>query len=194
MKINKYLLIIATVLISMSLLAGVFLYFNSEETAEAQSIVSYQTITLEDGTTPYSATTYSSGVLVGYYGLVQLQSYGVMTTAMAAGNFTVTAQFSNEPVGCASVDATTGWFNAREYSPYVAESLVVVGSAGAYTNTVTSTVTSGVLTMGVLTPTMILSNTVMARELESLGRCFRVRMEGHALFTPTVHIRLVNRQ
>lgn len=193
MKINKYLLLIATVLISVSLLVGVFLYFDSEETVEAQSVVSYQTITLEDGTTPYSATTYSDATLVGYYGLIQLQAYGEMTTAMSSLNFTVTAQFSNEPVACASVDATTGWFNAREYVPYVDQSSTVIAS-GEETVTVTSTVTSGVLTMGVLTPTMILSNTVMAREIETLGRCFRVRMEGHALFTPTVHIRLVNRQ
>lgn len=186
----RYLLLIATVLLAASLLTGVYVYFGNEKEAQAQSVVSYQTITLEDGTDVYTETTYSSAVLVGYYGLVQIHAYGEMTYT---DNFTLTPYFSNEPVGCASVDATTGWFLAQEYVPYVNQSSVVVAS-GEETQTVTTTVTTGAMTQGTLTVTMIASNTVMAREVSVLGRCFRVKMEGPALFTPTVHVRLVNRQ
>lgn len=187
----RYLLLIATVLLAASLLTGVYVYFGNEKEAQAQSVVSYQTITLEDGTTPYTETTYSSAVLVGYYGVVQIHAYGEMTLT---DNFTVTPYFSNEPVGCASIDATTGWFVTREHVPYVNQSSVIVGSSAWETTTVTTTVTTGAMTEGTLTVTMIASNTVMGREVDVLGRCFRVKMEGPANFTPTVYIRLVNRQ
>lgn len=191
MKINKYLLLIATVLIAVSLLTGVLWYVGDEKEAQAQNIVSYQTITLEDGTDKYLMTTYSDGVLVGYYGLVQIQAAVVMTYMDA---MTVTPMFSNQPVGCASVTSPTGWFEAEEYVPYVNESRVVIAS-GEETVTVTSTVTSGVVTQGVVTYTFsVLTTTAKGREVPALGRCFRLKMEGPPVFTPTVYIRLVNRQ
>ena len=193
MKINKYLLLIAIVLISVSLLAGVLAYFGNEKEAQAQSVVSYQTIALEDGTDQYLMTTYSDGVLVGYYGVVQIQAVGVMTYTDA---MTITPQFSNQPVGCTSVTSPTGWFDAETYVPYVNQSRVVIAS-GWETVSVTSTVTSGVMTYSVLTHTFsvpVTTTVAKGREVPVLGRCFRVRMEGPPIFTPTVFIRLVNRQ
>ena len=193
MKVNKYLLIIATVIISMSLLGGVYVYFGNGREAQAQSIVSYQTTTLEDGTTGYTETTYTSGSLVGYYGLVQIHAVATLTDT---NTITMTPQFSNEPVSCASINATTGWFDAIEHTPYVATSSVVVAS-GAETETVTTTVTSGSLTEGDVTVQLIMaSGTVEGREALALGRCFRVKMEAAPgyTFTPTVYARMVNRQ
>jgi hypothetical protein len=139
---------------------------------DAASVVGYQTVEVEDGSTVYTQTSYTGGYLAGAFGVVQIQAYAVVS---GTGYFTATPQFSNEPVACSSVDATTGWFDAVSY---VADTTTTSG---------TTTVTEGSIT-----PQLVLSATVAGREVDVLGRCLRLKMEGASYFTPTIYVRMVN--
>lgn len=79
---------------------------------DRDSIISYQTVTLFDGSTPYSDTQYSTAYLGA--GFAHLQIHAIQATAITTQVITYTPQFSLEPVGCGAI--TAGWFGAGTWS------------------------------------------------------------------------------
>lgn len=79
--------------------------------AKADTVISYQTVTLFDGKTAYTDTQYSSGYLGA--GFAHVQIHVSQTTISPTEVITYTPQFSLQPVGCGSI-AT--WFDAGTWS------------------------------------------------------------------------------
>jgi hypothetical protein len=146
-------------------------------------------------------TANATGVDVGLYGSVEIQTLATVTGTAVV---TITPQFSDQPVGCSTV---TSWVNAFDEQVIPTSSrttTVVAHSDGTITTTVvlTSTTvdTSGILarqTLSMATSGTVVTgaNTIELREFPTQGRCFRVTVQSTAtVFTPTVYLRLVNRQ
>jgi hypothetical protein len=161
-------------------------------------------------------TASATGVDVGLFGSVEIQTLATVTGTFVV---TITPQFSDQPVVCSAV---TSWVNAfdEQNIPTTSRTTTVatsldgtvtvslitttnaITSVSYVTNTTTSTTvdTSGTLarqTLSLVTSGTVAAgaNTIELRELPTQGRCFRVNVQSTAtIFTPTVYLRLVNRQ
>lgn len=128
--------------------------------------------TLASGGTNYTSAQNLAGVSVAEYGSVQVQVTSDVTSTQVV---TVTPQFSNDPVVCTSA---TNWFNATEYQIFESNAATdtLVTDSEALLFTITGDGTAG-------------------REVSAQGKCFRVNLGISAnSFTPTVYVRLLNRQ
>ena len=178
----------------------------------------YQALTFASTSYTTSQTASTAGVDVGLFGSVEIQT---LATVTGTGTVTVTPQFSNQPVACAAV---TSWVSAfdEQIIPASSRTTTVAANSGgtitttgnlitttgtvttvtALTHTTTSTIvdTSGTLarqTLSLVTSGSVVTgaNTIELRELATQGRCFRVNLTSNVtVFTPTVYLRMVNRQ
>jgi len=205
---NKFAKIALTLVIALALL--VFYGFSLQQDAQdAQAaVIGYQTVTLSDGDSGYTTTTYSSAALAGSFGTAQLHISGSVS---GTGNITVTPQFSNQPVDCGSV---TNWFDAVTYGLYDQQAVTALSTtsttstlASSTSTTTTATTTSTFMTTSTLTAVssglaetsitaqlVVSGGTTGGRQLPVLGRCMRIKMAGSSRFTPTAYVRLVNEQ
>jgi hypothetical protein len=85
-------------------------------TEMGDSVISYGSTTVLNGSTAYTTTAYTDGYLVGGHGHIQIQS---AVDLSATGTVTVAPQFSNEPVGCGAV---SDWVTVTDYDYYPDES------------------------------------------------------------------------
>jgi hypothetical protein len=177
----------------------------------------YQVMTFASTSYTSSQTASAAGVDVGLFGSVEIQT---LATVTGTGTVTVTPQFSNQPVVCSAV---TSWVSAfdEQIIPASSRTATVASTSGGtitttgfvtttgaitvtnnITNATTSTTvdTSGTLarqTLSLITSGSVVTgaNTIELRELTTQGRCFRVQITSNMpVFTPTVYLRMVNRQ
>jgi hypothetical protein len=191
----------SAILAALLLLAAFSLMGATNPIGPGVSGQKYQAMTFASTRYTSTQTASAAGVDVGTYGSVEIQT---MATVTGSFTLTITPQFSNQPVPCSSASYWVDAF-AEQVVPSLSRSIVITASAdGTITTTVhmTSTtvdttgslerqslsmVTTGALSNGV--------NTVELRELPTQGRCFRVKLTSNAnVFTPTIYLRMVNRQ
>jgi hypothetical protein len=167
----KLLRLLAVLLLSLGLLGIVGVVIHDRDIAEADTVVSYTTSTLYDGSTGYTTTEASPVRLSAPFAHVQIQGHLVSTGVM-----TITPQFSLEPVGCTAV---TDWFSATETLLYAdSDTTPTVAAIGSVANQLVISGTGSVF-----------------REVDVGGRCMRVKLETSTVksYTPTVYMRLINK-
>lgn len=158
------------------------------EPVDAATVIGRQSVTMLDGATAYTTTTYTSAYLVGVYGEVALQ---INDDVSGTNTITVTPQFSMESV-CSSA---TDWVDAAVTAVYPAETASVTVST-LNTNTLTTTLTT---TNALTFDTVDVQFTVTGDDAETVrlavsGNCMRVKLETATTFTPTLYAWLVNTQ
>lgn len=129
-------------------------------------------VTMAAGATGYTSAQNLAGISVAEYGSVQIQLTSDVTSTQVV---TLTPQFSNDSAVCASA---TNWFSAAEYQVFESDAATdtLVTDSETMLFTITGDGTAG-------------------REIPALGKCFRVNLGISAnTFTPTVQVRLLNRQ
>lgn len=146
-------------------------------------------------------TASATGVDVGLFGSVEIQT---LATVTGTATITITPQFSNQPVACSVVTSWVDAFDDQVLPTSSRTTTIVANSNGTITTTVILTSTtvdiSGALarqTLSLVTSGSVVTgaNTIELREMPTQGRCFRVKLTSDAtVFTPTVYLRLVNRQ
>lgn len=124
-------ILIVCTLVTLGLIIGLNRLGVNEVSATGMgdSVISYSSSTVLDGSTQYTTTDYTDGYLVGAYGHIQIQSNVEVTDT---GTVTITPQFSNEPVGCGAV---SDWVAVTDFDYYPDEStstaqIVIAGDGG----------------------------------------------------------------
>lgn len=188
-KLTTVLIVVLALLLSASLPMLL-----QARPADASTVIGYQSVTMLDGTTAYTTTTYSSAYLVGGFGEVVLQIHDDVS---GTNTITVTPQFSTEGVACSSV---TDWVDASTSLAYAdaASNSATITVSTLNTNTLTTTVASlsggTTLTYGsVDIYTTITGDDAAMLSVDTAGRCMRVKLTTATTFTPTVYAWMVNR-
>ena len=158
----------ALVLVTLALLALVWVLPQRAPTAEAATVVGYQTVTILDGATAYTTTFATSGYQAGNFGEVILQIHNDIS---GTGQITITPQFSNQPGNCA---AATNWAGATAATDYV----------------MTGTLAYGIVDISVV----LVDDDAALLRLPVDGRCLRVNIETTSTTTPTLYAWMVNTQ
>lgn len=166
---NKRFAGLLTVLFTLALALALQVGLWAERPAptDAATVVGYQSVTVFDGATVYTTTTYSDAYLVGSFGEVVMQ---VNNDISGSTGITVTPQFSSEFVGCGAV---ADWVDASYSAAYGTSSL-------SYGTVDVRKVVTG-------------DDAEMLRFPVS-GRCMRIKIQTAANFTPTVYLWMVNTQ
>jgi len=156
-----------SVLASLTLAVIALVFFTlplQQNTANAQTIVSQQTITLLDGETSYTTTMTTDEIFTTYYANLSLH---ISNDISGTGNITITPQISLQPVSCSTVsDWTTATVSGFDATGPEWE-----------TSEITMTVTND-------------DNQLIS--MPTAGRCMRLRIESATTFTPTVYVWMVN--
>ncbi len=164
---NSFVAVLLLTVALFVLLSGQML----PKSADAATVIGYQTIVADAGATAYTETTYTSAYLAGAFGDVVVQ-----VNLVSTGTITVTPQFSNEMLGCGSV---TDWADATISQVDVTRISTNTDSVAFGVHAVSKAVTSG-------------GSTLIG--FPAQGRCMRVKMTNAETFTPTVYIRMANTQ
>lgn len=166
---------IAAVVLLVVVMAGLMLVGSMPESANASTVIGYQTVAIAPftGANAYTTTQYSTAYLSGSFGRVVFQ---VTSDISGTANITVTPQFSSDIAGCASV---TNWAGASTSGVYVTgETTATLTAAYSHYNVTRSLSGDGSFLL----------------EAPTQGRCIRLKVEGGSTFTPTVVAWMVNTQ
>ena len=156
--------------------------------ADAAAVMSYQSLTLIDGSTAYTTTAYTPGYLSGGYGQITLQ---VNNDVSGTNTITITPQFANDLLACTASDKD--WADATVSGVFVGGSTVTVSTLN--TNTLTTTITTSPAAFGVhLVYKTLTGDGATLVNFPTQGRCFRVKLTTATTFTPTVYARMENVQ
>jgi|GEM_PF-1666036 hypothetical protein len=172
-----------SLLVILLLLAVAYLAVPSAPTpADAAAVTSYQSLTLLDGSTAYTTTTYTPAYLSGGYGQITLQ---VNNDVSGTNTITITPQFANDLLACSANNKD--WADATVSGVFAGVSTVTVST--------TTTITTSPVAFGVLPVYQTLTGdgaTLVG--FPTQGRCFRVKLTTSTTFTPTVYARMENVQ
>lgn len=195
---SRYVLTVL-VLLALALFGSIQV---SNQPVAASTIIGYQTVTLDDGTTAYTdATNYTSGYLSGSFGDIVLQ---LNNDISGTASITITPQFSNDGLSCGS---STDWADAT------ISGVDVTSGASTSTSTITNTANTVLTNTLYTTSTVVIVTTAAADAVafnvstvlqtlagdgstmlrfNSMGRCFRVKMVATTTFTPSLYAWMAN--
>lgn len=168
-----------------------FMGLQERSVVKAETVIGYQTVTAFSGDEVFTTTQYSRGYLGGAFGEMVIQ---VSSDISPTGTLTVTPQFSSDGLACGSA---VDWADAvlTGVYPAVAASSVTVSTLN--TNTLTTTVTTGATAVSyqqIAVQDVISGDGAALLRLQTLGKCFRVKLEADTTFTPTIYVWMVNTQ
>lgn len=178
--------------------------------AQAQGVTNWLAVVIEDGTDSYTGTQYLGSPTVGDFGSVQIQVTSDVSS-YTTSTLTIVPQFSNDyPARCGDAE---NWFTGTESIIYTAQTVAIESSqvntqtTTVVTNTstitqevgyvITSTTSTAAPTLGSVTYSFsVTGDGTDGREFPILGRCMRlmVSVTNSDTYTPTIYLRLVDRQ
>lgn len=133
---------------------------------DAAGVINRQSVTMLNGASAYTTTTYTAAYIVGAYGEIVLQVHDDIS---GTGVITITPQFSSQ----GTCSTASNWVDAAMSAVYGTSSL----SYG--TAAVQKSITN--------------DSSVMFR-FDTGGNCMRVKLASTKTFTPTVYAWMVNSQ
>lgn len=172
---KKAFRVVSTVAIAAIAMALILTTFSETvaQSAGGDGVTSWTGIfSLNAAGASYTVTTDLGAVYAADYGSAQID---LTLDVTGSQQVTLVPQFSNQPVACASV---TQWFTATDYLAGV-----VATNTTGYTAVTPSIAVTGDASAG--------------REVTVYGRCMRVRLvptNVNEVFTPTIYVRLIDRQ
>lgn len=194
------------------LLAGVIGLMPEREppVAQAQGVTNWLAVPIEDGTTAYTGTQYLGSPTVADFGSVQIQVTSDVSSYVTS-TVTIVPQFSNDyPARCGSA---ANWFTGTGSVIYTAQTVAIESSqvntqtTTVVTNTstitqevgyiITSTTSTAAPALGSVTYSFgVTGDGTAGREFPILGRCMRLQVSvtNSDTYTPTIYLRLVDRQ